>query len=405
MKDSWRNYFRRIAAACLLSVSAAWSSAVCYAVQLAYDSPDDPIYASSWAHGQNGGFGFTPWNFYGTSLTIGTTTKYDNPFGSENWVSSGQQAIDNGTKSGTTGSAQFNNIGRAWTLFNPNGPAVGATSANPPDGGTDIARVGRGFNFGSGRLEPGQTLTMVIDNPIEQRFYRGWTIKLNHGNANQCYSGYNCSTWATAGEITPRMAIGMFDFFSYGQWYATNSTPTLTDADTDAGMRIDFTLTGPDTFNLTMTPLDNSGIAYTKTGGTLSGAAGSTIDWLQIEFYNSDSDFYPSAVPGGPVPADYNNNGTVDAGDYVAWRKGGSLENEVVDTGTISPGDYTEWRARYGNSSIGDVRSTDFYIRSIEIKTAASGSGLEGGSVPEPSTFVLMAAATGVVTLGVRSRK
>jgi hypothetical protein len=389
MKNSWRHYFRRLAAACIVSGAAAWSSAVCYAVQLAYDSPDDPVYASGWSPAQNGGFGFTAWNFDGTYNT----------------TPPGQQAIDNGAKAGATGSSPYNDIGRAWTLFNPNGPAIG--TPNPPSGGTDIARVGRGFNFGSAHLDPGQTVSIVIDNPIERRFFRGWTIKLNHGFANQCYAGDNCTTPIyDPGSIVPRMGIGRFEYFNYGIWNATDSSPPLIDTDTDAGMRIDFTLTGADTFDLTMTPLDNPGGAYTKTGGTLAGAAGSTIDWLQIEFYNTDSDFYPTAVPGGAVLGDYNNNGKVDAGDYVLWRKGGTLANEVADPGTISPADYTEWRARYGNSSIGDVKATDFYVRSIEVKTAGSGSGIEGGAIPEPSTFVLIvAAAVGVGSIAMRYRK
>ena len=36
------------------------------------------------------------------------------------------------------------------------------------------------------------------------------------------------------------------------------------------------------------------------------------------------------APPG--VPGDYNDNGIVDAADYVLWRNGGPLENEVATT-------------------------------------------------------------------------
>jgi hypothetical protein len=73
------------------------------------------------------------------------------------------------------------------------------------------------------------------------------------------------------------------------------------------------------------------------------------------------------AVAG--VPGDYNNNGTVDAADYVLWRNGGPLENEVATPGTATPEDYTQWRARFGN-------------------TAGSGSInlLAAAPVPEPAT-------------------
>jgi hypothetical protein len=79
-----------------------------------------------------------------------------------------------------------------------------------------------------------------------------------------------------------------------------------------------------------------------------------------------------------PSPTgDYNGNHTVDAADYVVWRK--TLNGTVSPNGSgadgdssgmIGPGDYTYWRARFGN--------------------AAPGSGsLVGGSVPEPATITL----------------
>ena len=53
------------------------------------------------------------------------------------------------------------------------------------------------------------------------------------------------------------------------------------------------------------------------------------------------------APPG--VAGDYNNNGKVDAADYVLWRNGGPLQNEVDAPGTVNGADYTAWRARFGN--------------------------------------------------------
>jgi hypothetical protein len=51
------------------------------------------------------------------------------------------------------------------------------------------------------------------------------------------------------------------------------------------------------------------------------------------------------------VLGDYNNNGVVDAADYVLWRKGGPLANEADAPGTVNEQDYAEWRARFGNTS------------------------------------------------------
>jgi hypothetical protein len=97
---------------------------------------------------------------------------------------------------------------------------------------------------------------------------------------------------------------------------------------------------------------------------------------------------YLDVTAAGPpvgVSGDYNNNGVVDAADYVIWRNGGPLQNEVsgVTPGTVTPEDYDAWRARFGNIT-------------------GSGSNLSGGAVPEPASAVLL--LVGVATLGWRRR-
>jgi hypothetical protein len=74
-----------------------------------------------------------------------------------------------------------------------------------------------------------------------------------------------------------------------------------------------------------------------------------------------------SVVSAG-VPGDYNNDGAVDAADYVVWRK----------TGINGPTGYDTWRTNFG-------------------EPGGSGSGAsENATVPEPSTFVLGASAFGL---------
>jgi hypothetical protein len=85
------------------------------------------------------------------------------------------------------------------------------------------------------------------------------------------------------------------------------------------------------------------------------------------------------------LPADYNSNGTVDAADYVLWRKGGPLQNEVDTPGTVNAADYTAWRASFGNAW-----------------SAGSGSGLSA-AVPEPSAIA--SAILGVLLCGAKSTK
>jgi hypothetical protein len=83
------------------------------------------------------------------------------------------------------------------------------------------------------------------------------------------------------------------------------------------------------------------------------------------------------------VPGDYNNNGIVDAGDYVVWRKtlgqtGAALAADGNANNQIDPGDYDVWRAHFGQS-------------------AGSGSGASShAAVPEPATAGLLIFAAAV---------
>jgi hypothetical protein len=65
----------------------------------------------------------------------------------------------------------------------------------------------------------------------------------------------------------------------------------------------------------------------------------------------SDPDIYgPFEVIAdpNPLPGDFNNDGTIDAADYVIWRKTGG-----------SPGDYTTWRTNFGSTFAGGGSSAD----------------------------------------------
>jgi hypothetical protein len=90
--------------------------------------------------------------------------------------------------------------------------------------------------------------------------------------------------------------------------------------------------------------------------------------------YLNSMQIVASAAPG--LTGDYNDNGKVDAGDYVLWRKyqgtTHTLPNDPTG-GTIGAAQYNSWRSNFGNGGPG------------------AGSGLgSGGAVPEPATLVLV---------------
>jgi hypothetical protein len=394
MKDTWRQLFRRLAAGCVVFASAAWSSAMCYAVQLAYDDATKPAYqaddsnggndgnpasnTNGWQAGDNGGFGFTPWNFDAGYWYQGTVTQYAHP---------GFHAIDDGAQAGTHYSNPFNNIGKSWAVGSP------ANSDGAP-------RYGRGFS----PLQVGQTFSAVIDNPTKQQFYKGYFVQLNGNtggvNGNLCNANHSCSPGGTG---VGKLNMWRFEYFNYGQWRIAdaNSPPNgtyipLFDTQTAAtGFKLNVTRTGTDTYDLSIytNPLSqNPTLAWSQSGNFLN--PGTTLDWFSITFFNPATDLGTppttatdlyirsleitgSAPPG--VPGDYNSNGVVDAGDYVLWRKGGPLANEVDAPGTVNAADYTAWRARFGNPP-------------------GSGVGLSNAAVPESCTFALLISAIGILT-------
>src|SRR5438046_2989585 len=125
MKDSWRHFFRRLAAAGIISAANAWSSAMCYAVQVAFDTASSAAYDDGWQATDNGGLGFGTWDFTGTS--------YDLVYNSQS-----THSIDDGLKANTQTSSPYNDIGRTWTMWNPSGRPRGPSNGSS---GTDIARA------------------------------------------------------------------------------------------------------------------------------------------------------------------------------------------------------------------------------------------------------------------------
>jgi T5SS/PEP-CTERM-associated repeat protein len=89
-------------------------------------------------------------------------------------------------------------------------------------------------------------------------------------------------------------------------------------------------------------------------------------------------------------PGDYNQNGFVDAADYVVWRNtlGQMGANVVADgngNGTVDVADYDLWRANFGKTAAG---------------LAATGSA--SSSVPEPAGTILL--VLGALMAGLRRR-
>jgi hypothetical protein len=356
MKNTWRHFFRRLAAAGAVFTASAWSSAVCYA-QIAADYATDPAYADGWQDGDDGGTGgLGPWDF---DISYGTAPIH---------------AIDDGLQAGTANSSTFNNIGPAFRL------ALGTSNS--------LSRGGRALPLGIN-----QTLRLVVDNPTRRQFFKGYIIRLSTGGGNICAAG-PCTPGTNPQE---RLGVYMFDYDDE-QWLisdlADDDFPsTLHDDDTAAaGVQIDITLTGPESYQLVMDPLGTAA-TFTRSGNLVNTGTGA-VDWLEFVMFNTSTnttnatDFYIRSIEifdavAPELPGDFNDDGNVDAADYVVWRKRNGTNNPLPnDNGLgvpIGSAHFNLWRSNFGDM-------------------AGSGGGQGAGAVPEPGTFVYFVAAMALLS-------
>jgi hypothetical protein len=107
--------------------------------------------------------------------------------------------------------------------------------------------------------------------------------------------------------------------------------------------------------------------ATTSETGVLTGNAGDFAPFL---------DFIVDTSGGTGVRGDYNDDGIVNAADYVVWRNsagGEGLVNEEVSPQTVDIADYLYWRERFGATDSG---------------APASGAKLQ--AIPEPTGLGLL---------------
>ena len=151
--------------------------------------------------------------------------------------------------------------------------------------------------------------------------------------------------------------------------------------------------------------LANSADVYLSTGATLElgfGGAPDVIDSLLIDGVSqaagtwgaigSAAQFSSPLITGTgflqvttfiapPLWGDYNEDGVVNAGDYVVWRDHLGSETSLANDNSegVGPDDYDRWKAHFGETNLG-----------------GSGAAISAAA-PEPTSAMLVAIAWGML--------
>jgi hypothetical protein len=233
----------------------------------------------------------------------------------------------------------------------------------------------------SSNTQPGSRALLVVLNDNSQQFpgpanWEGnWTVA---GVTQISLDVRNPGTTIGASNLTMRVGIaGPGGASAFGDVYITAGQTVPPDNSWHA---------------LTFNVLASDFIAVGS--GTDINAALAEVTQFRI-FSNSADEFPGGSAPneffldniraiGAPaiVPGDYNQNGVVDAADYVLWR---DMLNQSVTPGTGADGtgptgepdgvvnqlDYDFWRARFGNSP-------------------SMSAAIASAAVPEPASWMLL---------------
>jgi hypothetical protein len=213
---------------------------------LASDNAANSVYSGGWQNGMNGGYGFGAWTQSVYSANGGVGYFYVNSY--VNNPACGGPGIDTGSPGGSWG----------LSVSNVNS---GTTFAERP--------------FTGGPMTIGQTFQISLQNGFVDGGAVGIDLRDTTG-----ISSYN------SGEL--------LSLYFSGGWhiYDGNGNPNLLGYDTH-GFIVDFTVTGANTYSLTMTNLDPSASQSITVTGTLeTQGGGEGVDSVALYSQQSKGDAY-----------------------------------------------------------------------------------------------------------------
>jgi hypothetical protein len=265
----------------------------------------------------------------------------------------------------------------------------------PSDGyGYSVANNGRGMvmisqgSFGGATPEGRLAFSLIDTNTIAQSQSNTQPIAITQTglimNNRSNPSGSpdtNEATAATANvfEIDNAALVDWHEF-----WITVQALPAPVSGNThEVNVYADGSLT-PETFQVILGDQNEAGSGSYLGIGLASGSRWGAFD---LDFIAYKEGVHAPVVEPAGVAGDFNDDGTVDAADYVVWRKNLGTTNALPNDdqlGTpIGPSHLSLWRANFGESSPG------------------GGSGT--AAAPEPSAFVLLSLAS--ICIGLFGRR
>ncbi len=315
-----------------------------------------------------------------------------------------------------------------YQFWRENGDTVGPGSATRydiliPD------RVGSGVtasNFGSvstdvftdgTEIPPGPVVTYDVSPGVlisssgiaPNSLYLVQSDEVKDGNSN----------WSRTSEQTPSISDANYLKFDVK---ATNNAQQIDPTElaftfqrdygtsTDPGERLWRLQNAQDSYGVWIGPKGGAAETFVKVGGetSLAGPLGTAIQNGFFQTVNVDLTGVAPFAAGseteirlyvwhdGPLSpmGDYDQNGVVDAGDYVVWRKtptGGFLPNDPTPLTGAGPTDYDFWKAHFGEVyTFSAALKPNVRIDNVRLRGNVIGPGSGSGSVavPEPASIV-----------------
>lgn len=207
-----------------------------------------------------------------------------------------------------------------------------------PDGQTIVCWVNGGTSAWIGTLAAtGGAITLLADNAGIQDYYPSYW-----DSTRVLYTSWDNAS-SRDDDIRIHDLANSTDTFAAGSFHSAGE-------DSDA-FRISSTLVG---FSSTTGSAD--GKWRLRYGDPLTGMT-QVLPFHTTNKHDLGGTFTTNRIGfSAALPGDYNNNGTVDAADYVVWRNtlGTTVTNysgaDGDGSGVVDQGDYSVWRTHFGNS-------------------------------------------------------